>query len=99
MSDTGKLATTDKKKAEVFNNYSASIFSDSCLSHSLQKIGSEGQDWKSNIPPTVSKNQVHYHLRNLNTDKLMGPNEMHPRVLTKLAVTVTKPLSMISEKS
>ena len=52
-----------------------------------------GGDRGSNIPPTVSEDQVHDHLRNLNNRKYMGPDEIHPKVLGELADVVTKPLS------
>lgn len=61
--------------------------------------GWEGEDSENTVPPTVSKDEIQKHLRNLNIQKSKGPNKIHPGVLKELADVVTEPLSMIFQKS
>ena len=69
MSNRGRLVTMDKEKAEVLNNCFALVFTGNCSSYTPQVDGLEAGDWRTTLSPSVSKDQVHDHQRNLDTHK------------------------------
>jgi len=86
------------EKAEVFNDFFASVFNSMCSSHTAQFAEGKGRDWEKEELPTV-EDQVRDCLRNLKVHKSMEPDEMHPWVLREPVDEVARPLSIIFERS
>ena len=87
----GGLVTQDMKKAEILNDFVASVFTRRCFSHTVQIAEGKGRDWENEEPPTVGDDQIRDCLRNLKMHKSMGPDKMHLQVLRELVDEIARP--------
>jgi len=97
LNDQDVIIDNDDKKAQIFNDYFSSVFTEESL---------------TNIPNITLKNCIHKYtsiifsesqildkLSKLNCTKSPGPDAIHPRVLFELREYIAYPLKLIFEES
>ena len=100
MDARGNIANKDEEKAEVPNAFFASVFSSqTSYSQGSQPPVLEDREGERNRPPIIHEEEVNDLLCHLDTDKSMGPDGSHTRVLREQAEELIKTLSIISQQS
>jgi hypothetical protein len=96
--DTNSEKTEDnKKKANILSNYLSSILTNEPLGELPQMIPVEIQYELKDL--VINKDMVLKLLQKLKTDKLPGPDSLHPRLLFEIKESIAEPLSIICNQS
>jgi hypothetical protein len=93
--NNGVISTNSLEIADTLNEFFASVFI---------KDGSTVEDLNEECAtkcpnPSFNTSIIQKHLNNLNTQKSVGPDKVHPKVLKECAKSLSLPLSLIFEKS
>lgn len=95
----GSLATTDKEKAKILNDFFSGVFTrenpDSVPE--VAKGEKSGCVFLSEI--LVTPKSIEDKLKGLNPNKAQGPDKLPPRVFKELAQVLSQPLSILYNKS
>ena len=92
----GSLTKCDSEKAEVLNNFFTSVFT---LEDSSNIPSFPQRTPKTLSTPVISVDEMKNKLKQLNTSKSAGPDNMHPRLLKELAEVIALPLKLLFDKT
>lgn len=87
------------EKVEVHSSLFPLVFTGCQASHLSQVPEPLGRGRRSQIPPTLSKEQVWDYMMRLNVYRSVEPDGLYSRVLKELPDVADKPLSIVLEKS
>ena len=77
LNEVGVLVTEDAEKAELLNDFFASVFSTKADPQESQAPEVREEACRNNDHPLVEEDCVRDHLSNLDTHKSMGPDGKH----------------------
>ena len=94
--DKLSIRFSDKDKANILQNQFASVF----IHEPPGDVPSlpTYTEFSTNYVK-VTTEMVHEELSNLNINKSVGPDEIHPRILNELADELSKPIALLLNKS
>ena len=99
LNGVGALFTKDMEKAELLNDFFASVFTAKISPQVTRTLEVREEIQRKEAFPLVEGDRVRDHLSKVNTHKAMGPAGIHPQVLKELAGVIVTPLSIIFERS
>ena len=96
INDKNSLVFDDKEKANILQQQFCSVFT----KESLDDIPPfNTRSWKKIKSTAISVQSVEEKLKNLNTNKSFGPDEIHPKLIYELAEILSEPLTILLNSS
>ena len=97
LKDDGSMAQDDGDKAEVLNNYFASVFTNESDNNVPEFKCSQPTGSLCDI--NITLDQMKKALNGLNVSKSPGPDKIHPRILKELSNELALPFTCLFNKS
>ena len=91
----GQLSVTDKEKANTFNTFFSSVFTQD----NFHTVTGDESDGITLADIRVTPDVIYDKLCKLNKRKAQGPDSIPPRVLIELSKALSIPLSILFNKS
>ena len=96
LKDDGSLTKDNQEKADIFNTFFSSVFTQENLSN-IPNFESRTSTTISNVE--ISLQDMKDKLESLNACKSPGPDGIHPRVLKELYNSIAVPLKILFDKT
>ena len=98
QNSNGEITSNNEEKAEVLNNYFASVFKDDGNLESTPHL--QPKKYEHTLDQIICyEDEVLKKLKSLKVDKSPGPDGLHPKLLFELSDVLCKPLCMLFNKS
>ena len=96
LKDDGTLTSTDLEKCDVLNNFFASVFTTEDKNE-IPTFSCPNTNFLSTM--SITDHDMERALNSLKVNKSPGPDGLHPRILSELSFELSRPLTLLFNKT